>query len=154
MLGQNVDELSFSLLTLIVKEVLSGINLWYLSSSGHRLHLSLMSSKHLLKYTQVLHVLERHPSQQWVVIRGVLFTDIVSHQDHLHFMHVILLVHLESASVYDFLQSWFLWAGVVAILHDVVVDWVRELMTLFEALMVGANEHDTQVQLLETYVDM
>ena len=113
-----------------------------------------MSSEHLLKYTQVLHVLERHPSQQWVVIRGVLFKNIISHQDHLHFMHVILLVHLESASVYDFLQSWFLWAGVVAVLHDVVVDRVRELMTLFEALMVGANEYDSQVQLLETYVDM
>ena len=154
MLGQNVNELSFFLLSYIVKEVLSGIDLWYLFSSGHRLHLSLMSSEHLLKYTQVLHVLERHPSQQWVVIRGVLFKNIVSHQDHLHFMHVIFLVHLESASVYDFLQSWFLWAGVVAVLHDVVVDRVWELMTLFEALMVGANEHDSQVQLLETYVDM
>ena len=154
MLGQNVNELSFFLLSYIVKEVLSGIDLWYLFSSGHRLHLSLMSGEHLLEYTQVFHVLERHPSQQWVVIRSVLFKDIVSHQDHLHFMHVILLVHLESASVHDFLQSWFLWAGVVAILHDVVIDWVRELMTLFEALMVGADEHDTQVQLLETYVDM
>ena len=69
-------------------------------------------------------------------------------------MHVILLVHLESASVHDFLQSWFLRAGVVAILHDVVIDWVRKLMTLFEALMIGAHEHDSQVQLLETYVDM
>ena len=58
-------------------------------------------------------------------------------------MHVILLVHLESASVYDFLQSGLLRAGIVAILHDVVVDRVRELMTLFEALMVGANEHNT-----------
>ena len=69
-------------------------------------------------------------------------------------MHVILLVHLESASVYDFLQSGLLRAGIVAILHDVVVDWVRELMTLFEALMVSADEHDSQVKLLETYVDM
>ena len=69
-------------------------------------------------------------------------------------MHIILLVHLESASVYDFLQSGLLRAGIVAILHDVVVDWVRELMTLFEALMVSADEHDSQVKLLETYVDM
>ena len=69
-------------------------------------------------------------------------------------MHVILLVHLESASVYDFLQSGLLRAGIVAILHDVFVDWVRELMTLFEALMVSADEHDSQVKLLETYVDM
>ena len=69
-------------------------------------------------------------------------------------MHVILLVHLESASVYDFLQSGLLRASIVAILHDVVVDWVRELMTLFEALMVSADEHDSQVKLLETYVDM
>ena len=69
-------------------------------------------------------------------------------------MHIILLVHLESASVYDFLQSGLLRAGIVAILHDVVIDWVRELMTLFEALMVCADEHDSQVKLLETYVDM
>ena len=69
-------------------------------------------------------------------------------------MHIILLVHLESTSVYDFLQSGLLRAGIVAILHDVVVDWVRELMTLFEALMVSADEHDSQVKLLETYVDM
>ena len=154
MLGQNINELSFFLLSYIVKEVLSGIDLWYLSSSGHRLHLSLMSGEHLFKYTQVFHVLERHPSQQRVVIRSVLFKDIVSHQDHLHLMHIILLVHLESASVYDFLQSGLLRAGIVAILHDVVVDWVRELMTLFEALMVSADEHDSQVKLLETYVDM
>ena len=60
-------------------------------------------------------------------------------------MHVILLVHLESASVYDFLQSGLLRAGIVAILHDVVVDRVRELMTFFEALMVSADEHDSQV---------
>ena len=58
-------------------------------------------------------------------------------------MHVILLIHLESASVYDFLQSGFRRASIEAIFHDVVVDWVRELMTLFEALMVGAYENDS-----------
>ena len=113
-----------------------------------------MSSEHLLKYAQMLHVLEGHSSQQGVVIWGVLFKDIVSHQDHLHFVHVILLVHLESASVYNFLQSGFCRTGIEAILHDVIVDLVRELMTLFEALMVCADEHNTQVQLLEADVDV
>ena len=90
-------------------------------------------------------MLKGHSSQQGVVIWGVLFKYVVSHQDHLHFVHVILLVHLESAPVYNFLQGGFCRTSIEAILRDVIIDLVREFMTLFEALMVGANEHNTQV---------
>ena len=111
-----------------------------------------MPGEHLLEYAQMLNVLEGHSSQQGVVIRGVLIKNIVSHQDHLHFVHVILLIHLESASVHDLLQSGLGRTRIEAVLHDVVVDLVGELVALLEALVVGADEHNPQVQLLEADV--
>ena len=44
-------------------------------------------------------VLERNLREERVVIRSVLVELIVAHQNHLHLLHVVLLIHLEGATV-------------------------------------------------------
>jgi len=99
-------------------------------------------------------VLERHSGQQRVVIRRKLVELIVADEDHLHLLHVVLLIHLESAAIDYLLQGGFSVTSIELILVEEVVDRVRELMALFKALMVSAYEHDTQIGLLKANVDV
>ena len=79
---------------------------------------------------------------------------VVAHKDHLHFFHVVLLVHLERASVDHLLQGWFRWTCVHLVIVEIVVHLVGKLVALLEALVVCAHKHDTQVGLFEADVDV
>lgn len=86
-------------------------------------------------------VLESHPSEQRIVIRGVLVVIIVPNQDHLHLSHVILLIHLESTSIYNLLQGRFARTSIVSILVNIIVHLVGELVALLEAGVICADQH-------------
>lgn len=90
-------------------------------------------------------VLKRHPCQQRVVIRSVLVKLIVTHQNHLDLLHVVLLVHLEGAPIHDLLEGGLVWACVKLILIQVLIHLVRELVTLFETLMISADQYNAHV---------
>ena len=109
--------------------------------SRQLLNLSLLPAKQHLEHSQMTLVLESHPGEQWIVIRGVLVIIIVPNQNHLYFSHVIFLIHLESTSIDNLLQSWFVGACIVSILVNIIVHLVREFVTLFEAGVIGADKH-------------
>lgn len=97
-------------------------------------------------------MLKRNSRQQRVVIRRVLVKLIVAHENHLDLFHVILLVHLEGTPIHNLLKGGLAWACIELILVQVFIDLVRELVTLFEALMIGTDEYDTHIQLLKANV--
>ena len=68
--------------------------------------------------------------------------------------HVILLVHLECATIDNFLDGGLVCARVVPILVNVVINLVRKLVALFEALMVCTHKNYPQIHLSEAYVDV
>jgi len=57
-------------------------------------------------------VLKSNASEEREVIGGVLVKVIVAYKNHLHFLHVVLLIHLEGASIHYFMQCWLVRAGV------------------------------------------
>lgn len=97
-------------------------------------------------------VLKRHTCQQRVVIRSILVKLVIPHQNHLDLLHVILLVHLEGAAIDDLLEGGFVWACVVLVLIEELIDLIGELMTLLEALVVRAHKHNAHVELLKADV--
>ena len=64
------------------------------------------------------------------------------------------MVHLESAPIHHFLHRGFPLTRIIPVIVQVVIDLVAELVALFEALVVGADQHDAQVELLEADVDV
>ena len=48
-------------------------------------------------------VLKSNASEEREVIGGVLVKVIVAYKNHLHFLHVVLLIHLEGASIHYFM---------------------------------------------------
>ena len=113
-----------------------------------------MLAHHLLENAKMPLMLESDSSQKGEVIRGVLIVVIVANKDHLNFFHVVFLVHLEGAPVDHFLQCGLVGSRVESVFVQVLMDLVREFMALFKTGMVCADEHDTQILLLETYVDV
>ena len=72
----------------------------------------------------------------------------------MHLAHVILLVHLERATIHDLLDGGFVRPRVVPIIVNVVINLVRKLMAFLEALMVRADKNHAQIHLSEADVDM
>jgi len=52
------------------------------------------------------------------------------------------------------LQGRFIGASVISVVMQVLVDLVGEFVAFFEALVVCANKHDTQVEHLETDINV
>ena len=77
--------------------------------------------------------------EERVVVRGILVRVVVANQNHLHFLHVVLLVHLECAPVHYIVQGRFRRTCVHFVLFQVVIHIVSEIVAFFEALMVSAD---------------
>ena len=106
------------------KQLLCGLSLCQPKLALLLLHLRLMRSQHRLKYAQVTLVLESDPGQQRVIIARVLLQLVVAYQNHLHLLHVVLLVHLECAAIDHLLQRWLARPDVELILVQEVVNLI------------------------------
>ena len=153
LLRYHVNELTFLLLFAHVnQQLLRCLRLRQTELALLHLDLRFVRAEHGLKYSQVPLMLERYPCKQWVVVACILVQLVVAHEDHLHFFHVVLLVHLECASIDHLLQGWFRWTSVHLVIVEIVVHLIRKLVALFEALVVCAHKHNTQVGLFEADV--
>jgi len=101
LLRNYIHELAFPFFALVCQQNLRGLPLRDLVSACQLLYLRLVATEHLLKDTQVPLVLERDSREQRVVIGCVLVQSVIAHQNHLHLLHVSLLIHLEGAAVDD-----------------------------------------------------
>ena len=154
LLGKYIYELPLSLLLLplVHEEHLQRLIFVYFCFPRLRLHLRPVVAEHLLKYAQVPLVLERYSRKQRIVIRCVLIKFIVADKDHLHLLHVTLLIHLERAAIDHFLQCRLALSRIILIVAEEIIHLVGELMALLEALMVRADENNAEVRLLEADV--
>ena len=104
LLGYHID-LLILLLFPQVQQQLACLLLICLTSGSKLLHLRQVAALHLLEYAQVPHVLARDSIQQGEIVGCVLVEVVIPNQYHLHLLHVVLLVHLESASVHYILEA-------------------------------------------------
>ena len=93
----------------------------------------------------MLLVLGGDPRKQRIVITWVLVRIIVSHEKQNDFLHIDFLVHLEGASIDNFVNSRLARPRVLSILGNVVVHLIRKIMALLKALMIRADENDAEV---------
>ena len=153
-LGQYINKLALPLLALIVKQNLTSFFFRDITIPSYFLHLRLVFTDHLLKDSQMFLMLKGHSSQQWVVVGRILVILIVPHKNSLHLLHVILLIHLEGAPIYNFLQCRLVRSREMLIVREEIINLIRELMAIFKARVVSAHQDDSQIDLLKADVYM
>ena len=99
-------------------------------------------------------MLKRHTCQKREIISCILIHIIVSHEDHLHFLHVVLLVHLERASIDNILEARFVCPCVILPFCEFFHHIILKFMALFERLVISADKHHTQIDLFVANVYM
>ena len=94
---------------------------------------------HVFEDSQVLHLLGRYFCQQREVVRCELAVGVVADDYHLHFFHVVHLVHLNGAPVDDLKKARLLVTCVEPFCIEGLKDFAGEVMAFFKAVVVRAH---------------